>query len=115
MFRGTEKTQTTNLQGRRKQWSLARALLDKQQRAWLSQSMEPSEPEHTVFKRSIGSSAEVWWGAVVSESKGRNRCGTTDRRSRPHSASQVADLRGKSLRDLKEGRDVNFAQKKDPV
>lgn len=109
MFRGTEKTQTTNLQGRRKQWSLARALLDKQQRAWLSQSMEPSEPEHTVFKRSIGSSAEV------GGEQRRNRCGTTDQRSRPHSASQVADLRDKSLRDLKEGRDVNFAQKKDPV
>lgn len=69
MFRGTEKTQTTNLQGRRKQWSLARALLDKQQRAWLSQSMEPSEPEHTVFKRSIGSSAEVGGGAGVRGAK----------------------------------------------
>lgn len=45
----------------------------------------------------------------------RNRCGTTDQRSRLHSASQVADLRDKSLGDLKEGRDVNFAQKKDPV
>lgn len=70
MFRGTEKTQTTNLQGRRKQWSLARALLDKQQRAWLSQSMEPSEPEHTVFKRSIGSSAEVGGGRGCPGSKG---------------------------------------------
>lgn len=80
---------------------------------WLSQSMKPSEPEHTVFKRSISSSAEVWRG--VSGHKGQNRYGTTDQSSRPCSVSQVADLLGKSLRDLKEGRDVNFAQKKDHV